>query len=1152
LQVLARTKGAADQVPLLYQVGLVFRAQGMQELKEAEANPQASAVCRARAERSFAEAVPYFAIVAAHFSSRASDAPKDLENLPAEADAAAKARCEMAEMQLRLEKAKEAQASAAPFLKDPALARSQYRDRGRFYHGLASFLLKDYAQAEQSLSMLAPFTQPDFGVHAHYLLARTHHVAEERAEAGFHYQQALEDYQKNRGQGPAPGYVARAAFYLGQLHCEAGKFTDAKSRLQEFVKLDPKSPLRPEAELRIGYCQVQLKEFPQAARTLTPLANAEPIADQVLFWLGKAQAAVIADPKQPAYVQAMAASLKTLRLAQERAERLQDQGPDGKTRRAAILLEIADTLQVLKQAEEAAGIYRQLLADKLLTDRDEELGLRLASALHCAGDFDASDEQCGRFLGHHPQSTLAPAVAFVQAENSYFRALAAEEGMRDERREKRGEKDVAGTAPRAGRPSPLIEEAAKRLTTFVARHPDFPKVNVARFSLGLIYYNNGDLQAARKALESIPASERSGEVALASYVLADCILRALPATVPEDALAAGKMEEQLKSVADLLEGFLSDNPRGPELADALFKHGVCQQRLAELMVQPQEKAKLLSAARRAFDRVAKEFPKSPLVSQAYLERANAYVASGNLPSAVNELRRFTKEPFNMTPKAPMAMVQLATCLRAQKKAAEAADVLAKARPFYEPKLADDPEQVNWISLLRYHHGLALRDAGKFADARQIFDTIMKTEPRLAQASAAALALGQCLRDEGQLRLAAAAKAPAPKGKTNPKQSAAAAKLVEEGCQLIRDGVGFLEKEVERLAKAEGLEDVRARMLYEAAWGSRALADFELANARAALQDTVPNVVQKPGAPAGKPASKPAATPAEVPIDRLPLQPSETKARALYRHLIDTFPEQPLANDARFELAELLAQRHDYGSAAKLLAGALEREPAEELAEKIHLQLGTIVAAQGNPKAALERFDFVLKNPKSPVLVGWALYRTGEALLQNRQYAEAVKRLVFFRDVKSLQKQPGLSDAALLRLGQAYALARDGNASRQALERLRRDYPNSPLTEQARQLTGGLLQQQVGGLGLAWQFPPLGFLARSPLALGPTPMQILGQARRDVAVPADLAREISNAAILVKIAPRRTSPVEFVPVNLPDPFEHSRAVRLRSLPNEKLE
>jgi len=161
---------------------------------------------------------------------------------------------------------------------------------------------------------------------------------------------------------------------------------------------------------------------------------------------------------------------------------------------------------------------------------------------------------------------------------------------------------------------------------------------------------------------------------------------------------------------------------------------------------------------------------------------------------------------------------------------------------------------------------------------------------------AALRLGQCLKEEGQLHLEAARKFLG-----NPKEAAQFQKFTQEGHQLIRDSVSFLESQADQLKKAENLQEIRARMLYEAAWGLRLLAEPEVKAARAAVAQEMLKKLPAPAAKFGPP---------DVPIDKVPLQSSEKKARGLYQVVIDAFPDLPLASEARFELAELLAQRNE--------------------------------------------------------------------------------------------------------------------------------------------------------------------------------------------------------------------------------------------------
>src|ERR1041385_5118407 len=104
---------------------------------------------------------------------------------------------------------------------------------------------------------------------------------------------------------------------------------------------------------------------------------------------------------------------------------------------------------------------------------------RFAGALHLAGDYAESDKGCLAFEERFSQSTLLPAVLFTYAENSYFRTLAAEKN------------------PNSAKEMPaLFAETAKRFQKVISKYPEFPRIGVARYSLGLTYYRQGDLTGA--------------------------------------------------------------------------------------------------------------------------------------------------------------------------------------------------------------------------------------------------------------------------------------------------------------------------------------------------------------------------------------------------------------------------------------------------------------------------------------------------------------------------------------------------------------------------------------------------------------------------------------------------------------------------------
>jgi TolA-binding protein len=519
------------------------------------------------------------------------------------------------------------------------------------------------------------------------------------------------------------------------------------------------------------------------------------------------------------------------------------------------------------------------------------------------------------------------------------------------------------------------------------------------------------------------------------YQLADVLIRLAPARA-DDAVAAGKLEEQLKGAAELLEGFVAAQPNGPEAADALLKLGYCQQRLAGLLAQPPEQAKAVGAARAAYEQILQRFGNSPVAPQARFERAKCLALAKDVNGAANELRNFTRDPLQRSAIAPIAVLHLATLLRGQNKAQEAADVLSQCRRQHEADLLKDPARAPWVPLLQYQHGVALREAGKRAEARAVLEGVVKAVPDRPEAWEAALRAGQCLKDDAQHKLSEAGKRLA--GNVPPPQQAAARKQLDDGVKEMRDAVQYLLAQAEALKQkkpaGEELEravaQARARLLYEAAWGSRALADEEVRAAREKL-------------PRGA---------------AVPAQPAEKAARAHYRAVIDGFADLPLATDARFELAELLSDRGEHDEAIKLLRDALDKEPPPELTDKVRVRLGAALQAKGDGKAALAQFGAVAQNPKSP-LAAQAIYREGECYLHLNQPAEAVKRLALFRDRGEYQNVPGLTDRALLRLGYALGLAKQWDQSRQAYEQVVGRFGNGPWVHEARYGIGWAHQNQ---------------------------------------------------------------------------------------------
>lgn len=1088
LQPLVNNKALPEHPFVLYYLGLARRGLGAQALAQARAKPQQADQHRNTARQRFEEASKHFAAAVAAFTERMAKTDKEP---PIELEWAARARCDQAEMLLRAGKAKEARTVAEPFLKDAPLRKSRYRGLGLYYHGFACFLLKDNLAAGRSLSLLTPFSDPIFGTHARYLLARVHHAADERQEASAHYQGVLADHAKQkkaaeealrhperpfpdgvweRGgaqekarleqllRGPLPDHVARAAFFLGVMQYEDGKFAEAIAHLNAFQKESPRSPLAAEAQLRIGFCQVQLRQFAEAQKTLQPLADKEPrLADQAFLWIAKAQAGAADPANRPAYAQALKTALDTFRKAADRANQLANRDPGAKSRRGEILLEMADTQQSAEQHKDAAATYNRILNEKLLPQREEEVMQHLITALHLAGNDNESDKICLRFRDTYPKSVLLPAVLFRYAENAYFNAEAAEK--------------LPNPADRKRERDRWTDEAIKRYQVVIAKYPEFAHVTVARYGLGMAYYRKGDLDKAKETLQAIPAAERNGDLALVSYQLADIFIRQAPANA-DDALAAGKLQEQLKTAIELLEGFAASQPNGPQTADALFKLGHCQQRMAALLAQPPDRAKALAAARAAYEQILQRFPKDPIQPQAHFERANVLALSKDTGGAINELRRFLNDPLKKAAAAPMALLHLATLLRGQNKPQEAAKVLDECRKQHEQTLLKDPARAAWVSLLQYHHGVALREAGKLKEAKTVLDIVVRQSAGRPEAAEAALRAGQCLKEEGEQKIAEAKKRLA-QPNLNAADEANTRKKLEEGMKNVRDAVRYFVQQAQRLRPKQPASAARARMLYEAAWGSRLLAEQEIDAARHKLQQELwrkkrDEVARDPTRSVGTRGGNwppPFVAAPEVPLNMVPLQPAEKEARKHYQTLIAEFPDLNLNADARFEMAEMLSERGEHDAAIKLLRDAIDLEPSAELTDKIRVRLGDCLLRKGDAKAALAQLEPIAANVPTPsvgtrlALCAQAKYRAGECQLRLDAPAAAVKHLAVFRDQGPFQNLPGLTDRALLRLGYALGLLKQWDASRQAYEQVVNRFGSGPWVHEARYGIGWAYQNR---------------------------------------------------------------------------------------------
>jgi cellulose synthase operon protein C len=1102
IEALGGVVGTADFVDrptALYYVGLAQRSLGRSELALVAARPQEAQQHREAARRRFEQALPQFAAAATAFAARAKDLkqrnqtqpnpaqpdPKQPEpkqaavngpaagRLPLDLEWQVRAICDQAEMLLELDKFADARALVDALLADPILANSRYRQTALYLQGYAAFALHDYLAAGRALGELAPFDNPALGLHARYLLARTHHLADERPAAAAQYDALLAAYEDQKklapqllqnGQqllgnwnerqrleslqhDPPPDYVARASFYWGVLLYEDGKVNEALARFTSFPQQYSKHVLVPEAQFRQGVCQVQLRQFPDGIRNLQPYVEHPQLADQALAWLARAALGSADGSNLQAYEQSVRSACELFRRAVDKAGARAGSDPAAKLRRGDLLLEQGDTQQLIKLYREAVGSYQQAINENNSPDRAEETLARLATALHLAGQYAESDTACQKFISLYPRGSLLPAVLFRHAENAFLVANAAAAnphlGNRDAELQR------------------LFGEAIKRYQVVADNYPEFESVAAARQGIALSLYRLGKYEEARAILADIPESDRVGELATVPYVLADCLIRTLPDDM-SDALAAARVMQQVEEAINLLGGFLQSQPKSPQAPDALLKLGYCHQQAASIIIEPEGRKAALANARQAYEKVLSEFSKSPAQPYAAFERAKCLEMAGDVGAAIGEFQRFSGEPLNKSAIAPLALIRLSILWRNEKRTADAAAMLSQARSQHEAAMAADPERRDWVPLLQYHHGLAVKDSGKLPEARRLFEHITDQFPNRPEAVEAAWRAGQCRKDEALIKLDAARKI-LEKPDASSDQKSTAFGLRDEAARQLTDAGAYLEQRSAIAARQESAQQAvgstgQLRLIYEAAWCHRLAGQAQIEVARQKLTTEGLENLRQQAASAAAGQAPPVIRAPDVALSAVPVQEGEKRARALYAALIAAGPDTQLALDGRLELAEMLAQRDEHQPALKLLGEALDKEPPPELTDRIELRRADSLLALDDIPQALRRFELLAKDEKH-ALAAEARGRAGECYFRQQDWTHAVERLIVFRDQGPFQNLPGVSDRALLRLGQAQGQLKQWDASRQSFETLINRFGQSRWVDEARFGIGWTRQNQ---------------------------------------------------------------------------------------------
>lgn len=549
------------------------------------------------------------------------------------------------------------------------------------------------------------------------------------------------------------------------------------------------------------------------------------------------------------------------------------------------------------------------------------------------------------------------------------------------------------------------KEARQAFEGFLKAAPDHPNALLARYRVGEAAYVLGDLPEAKRSLEAYLA----GGGGDARFVAASWVLLGDIAVKSSDLAAARRAYEQ--ALGGDLKGALGSRARlglgrvlaaqresAPALAvlrELIATGGPEWLDKAWLQVgQVEAASERWDEAVAAFEALEKAAPRSPLVAEGRVDRAEALAKLGRRAEAEALLR-----PIAADPQAPLSIAAsdvLATVLLADNRPADALEALdaALARPG-----AAGPSS----TALRFHAAEAARLLGRSADARARFAALLAAEPRSTWA------------DDAQLRVAALA-------------------LDAKDYDVARDQAGPF---------AQAYPDSPLR------------AEAHLIAARAALGLDQPKEAIAILA-AGLADDKPRPAVAQAMSYYLGLAYQRDGQADKASESLGQVAGGPAAADARYMLGQADFEAGRYEAAIPALEKYFEEKPRGDVADHALARIAQAQAALGRAEAAdaaLARLAEAF--PRSPTLAPTRL-RLAELAREGKQLDRAIPLFRLVADAKDAD--PASAAAARAGLGWSLLAANQPAEAAEALARAIELAPDAPAARDARFALGRALQE----------------------------------------------------------------------------------------------
>ena len=179
---------------------------------------------------------------------------------------------------------------------------------------------------------------------------------------------------------------------------------------------------------------------------------------------------------------------------------------------------------------------------------------------------------------------------------------------------------------------------------------------------------------------------------------------------------------------------------------------------------------------------------------------------------------------------------------------------------------------------------------------------------------------------------------------------------------------------------------------------------------------------------------------------------------LFERVRDDFPRSRFAADAAYRLAQRAYAAKDYGRAKTLLAAALDAEPEDRLRQFAQLLQGQISIAEEDWQAVQSTFESLAKQTQGDDCL-LAEYWVAESYYRREQYDVAAQHFAALAE-RAKEKRDAWLGMIPLRRAQILARSRQWAEARQMAESIATDFPAFDLQYEADYLVGRCLHAQA--------------------------------------------------------------------------------------------